>query len=114
MRTVGSRVPCNIVILYLPPILYYILHGRPLLRADVEMNLSPKFTKVFLTTHNLTFSQAISYLLPRLHLDYPIFNRYDFFGCFHYDYCNVDMKQLQIFQKVEYGGGPIFKVVLEC
>ena len=24
------------------------------------------------------------------------------------------MRQLQMFQKVEYGGGPIFKVVLEC
>ena len=27
---------------------------------------------------------------------------------------NVYMRQLQMFQKVEYGGGPIFKVVLEC
>ena len=25
-----------------------------------------------------------------------------------------DMRQLQMFQKVEYGGGPIFKVALEC
>ena len=25
-----------------------------------------------------------------------------------------DMRQLQMFQKVESGGGPIFKVVLEC
>ena len=25
-----------------------------------------------------------------------------------------NMGQLQMFQKVEYGGGPIFKVVLEC
>ena len=24
------------------------------------------------------------------------------------------LRQLQMFQKVEYGGGPIFKVVLEC
>ena len=24
------------------------------------------------------------------------------------------MRHLQMFQKVEYGGGPIFKVVLEC
>ena len=24
------------------------------------------------------------------------------------------LRQLQVFQKVEYGGGPIFKVVLEC
>ena len=27
---------------------------------------------------------------------------------------NDDMRQLQMFQKVEYGGGLIFKVVLEC
>ena len=27
--------------------------------------------------------------------------------------CKQDMRQLQMFQKVEYGGGPIFKVVLE-
>ena len=26
----------------------------------------------------------------------------------------VDMRQLQMFQKVEYGGEPIFKVILEC
>ena len=26
----------------------------------------------------------------------------------------LGMRQLQMFQKVEYGGGPIFKVVLEC
>ena len=32
-------------------------------------------------------------LLPRLAMDYPIFNRDDFFGCFHYD-CNVDMFSL--------------------
>ena len=25
-----------------------------------------------------------------------------------------DMRQFQMFQKIEYGGGPIFKVVLEC
>ena len=25
-----------------------------------------------------------------------------------------DMRHLQMFQKVEFGGGPIFKVVLEC
>ena len=25
-----------------------------------------------------------------------------------------NMRQLQMFQKIEYGGGPIFKVVLEC
>ena len=25
-----------------------------------------------------------------------------------------NMRQLQMFQKVEYDGGPIFKVVLEC
>ena len=24
------------------------------------------------------------------------------------------LRQLQMFQKVEFGGGPIFKVVLEC
>ena len=28
--------------------------------------------------------------------------------------CHHDMRQLQMFQKVESGGGPIFKVVLEC
>ena len=27
---------------------------------------------------------------------------------------NYYMTQLQIFQKVEYGGGPIFKLVLKC
>ena len=32
----------------------------------------------------------------------------------HNTLSNVDMRQLQMFQKVEYGGGPIFKVVLEC
>ena len=33
----------------------------------------------------------------------------------HFVLCNnLDMRQLQMFQKVEYGGGPIFKVVLEC
>ena len=26
----------------------------------------------------------------------------------------IDMRQLQMFQKVEHGGEPIFKVVLEC
>ena len=26
----------------------------------------------------------------------------------------LDMRQMQIFQKVESGGGPIFKVVLKC
>ena len=33
----------------------------------------------------------------------------------HFVLCNnLDMRQLQMFQKVEYGGGPIFKVVQEC
>ena len=27
--------------------------------------------------------------------------------------CVHNMRQLQMFQKVEYGGGPIFKIVLE-
>ena len=29
-------------------------------------------------------------------------------------FCKHYMRQLQMFQKVEYGGGPIFKVILEC
>ena len=34
----------------------------PLIRTDEEINLSPQFTQVFLTTHNLSLSQTISYL----------------------------------------------------
>ena len=32
-----------------------------IITADVEINLSPQFTQVFHTTHNLSLSRAISY-----------------------------------------------------
>ena len=61
---VGSRVLGNIVIYWDPPphIQYYVINGWPLIRTNVEINLSPQFTQVFLTTHNLSLSQTISYL----------------------------------------------------
>ena len=45
--------------------------------------------------------------MMRLHLDLPTT---DLDSLLHTRY----MRHLQMFQKVEYGGGPIFKVVLEC
>ena len=57
-------MPGNIVTYWDPPphIQYYVIYGWPLIRTNVEINLSPQFTQVFLTTHNLSLSQTISYL----------------------------------------------------
>ena len=74
-----------------PPLPCYVIYGWPLQRADVEVKLYCQPSQVFRTTHNLSLSQAISYLGL---MDYPFVNRDDFFGCFHYDCCNVDMLSL--------------------
>ena len=56
---------CQVILQYIgtpPHIQYYVINGWPLIRTNVEINLSPQFTQVFLTTHNLSLSQTISYL----------------------------------------------------
>ena len=40
-----------------------VIYGQPFIRIDVEINLYPQLTQVFRTTHNLSLSQANSYLV---------------------------------------------------
>ena len=56
--------------------------------SNGPLSSTDQSTQAFHTTQNLSLSQANSHLGL---MDYPIVNRDDFFGCFHYDCCNVDM-----------------------
>ena len=82
LRTVGSRVPGNIVIYWDTPPAYPVL--RYIWMASYKNKCGNKLVSSIHTSfpYNTQPLPQSNGLLPRLDLDYPIVNRDDFFGCF--------------------------------
>ena len=77
-------MPCNIVILTSTWAAPYTSRSRNELVSSIHTSFQ---------YNTLPLPQS-SDLLPTLDMDCPIVNQDDFFGCFHYDCCNVDMLSL--------------------
>ena len=71
------------------------------------LNICPRYAQYvakLCSIHTRNVNQRYDQISPRYAQDMPkIWSKYAQY-----------MNQLQMFQKAGYGGGPIFKVVLEC